>query len=379
MFFLYFEQKKIHLFLEKDNNLLNLRNMKGLSSKSFLLLIFFAFLLSCNNSIKISEQDIEVIVEDESRPNFVTIKIPSTQTDKFDKIEWFLPNGEKISQLTGFTTYFPQKGIYVIKLSLSKNKTSVEFNKEVVIDKDDLYIQNGEKLVWNDEFNGLTLNNDWWINEVDVHVNNELQTYTLGDNINVANGILEITARRIGNGQKNGDYTSGRLKTQGKKEFTYGRMEIRAKLPEGIGTWPAIWMLGADINTIDWPACGEIDIMEHVGFDPGIIHSSLHSLSSWGATQNTAQTKQETFAKQYHIYGVNWTAEKLEFYIDSPANVFYSYHPDIKNNETWPFDRPFFFILNLAIGGHWGGKEGVDDTIFPVNMYVDYVRVYQKK
>lgn len=353
--------------------------MKNGPFKSYLLLALFLSLLSCSNSIKISEKDIEVTVEDESRPNFVTIKISSSKTNQFDKIEWFSPNGERISQLTEFTTYFPKKGIYAIKLSLSKKKTSVEFNKEVVILNDDAYVLNGERLVWNDEFNGLTLNSDWWTNETDIYVNNELQTYTLGDNINVADGILTITARKRGKGQKLGDYTSGRLKTQGKKEFTYGRMEIRAKLPQGRGTWPAIWMLGENIKSINWPACGEIDIMEHVGYDPGIVHSSLHTQSSWGMTENTSQTKLETFASKYHIYGVNWTAEKLEFYIDSPDNVFYTYNPEIKNNETWPFNKPFFFILNLAIGGHWGGKEGIDDTIFPISMYIDHVRVYQKQ
>lgn len=237
----------------------------------------------------------------------------------------------------------------------------------------------GEKLVWHEEFNGNSLDTACWTNEMRVHVNHEAQRYTNGENLTISGGIATLTAKKVTDGQAFGAYTSARIKTQGKKSFLYGRVEARAKLPSGLGTWPAIWMLGEDKAHVGWPACGEIDIMEHVGFDPAVIHASMHTTSSHGATVNTGTTKLPTYDTGYHVYGANWTPEKIEFYIDSPSNVFYTYNPSVKDAATWPYDKPFYIILNLAIGGDWGGKEGIDDSIFPCSMQVDYVRVYQKK
>ena len=341
------------------------------------ILILFV-ILSCNVVSGITEKDIEVRVSDKARPNFITFHCLASE-DKYDAIEWRLSSGDVISRLKMFTYHFPQKGEYCVKVILKKKNAKAELRKNIVIDIDDPYYANGRKMVWYDEFEGDTLNKSWWVNETDTHVNDEKQVYTPGNNINVADGILTITAKKRGEKQEYGDYTSGRLNTEGKKEFVYGLMEIRAKLPKGRGSWPAIWMLGNRLRTVDWPACGEIDIMEHVGFDPGAIHSSLHTTSSWGDTQNSGKTHIETFDTEFHIYGLNWTPEKLEFYVDSPENIYYTYNPLIKNKDTWPFDEPFFFILNLAIGGGWGGKEGIDDSIFPCSMLVDYIRVYQTK
>lgn len=355
--------------------------MKKQFSLKLLAVCLFSFSVgiiteSCNSS-SIREECAKVIVDDIQRPNFVNISV-DTSPDQYDRIVWYLPSGEKLSQISAITVYFPKKGVYDIKIELSKGNKTTEIIKNVIIDTDDPFVINGEKLVWHDEFDGVSLNQDWWVNETDVRVNNELQKYTYGDNVSVKDGLLTITAQKVGEEQVYGDYTSGRIKTQGKKEFTYGRMEIRAKVPNGLGTWPAIWMLGGDIYATDWPACGEIDIMEHVGFNPQKVHSSLHSNSSYGNTQNTGITTVETYDTDFHIYGVNWTPDKLEFYIDSPQNIHYTYNPEVKDKATWPFDKPFFFILNIAVGGDWGGKEGIDDSIFPKDMLVDYVRVYQK-
>ncbi|MDD2797693.1 MAG: glycoside hydrolase family 16 protein [Bacteroidales bacterium] len=234
-----------------------------------------------------------------------------------------------------------------------------------------------EKLIWQDEFDGKSLDTCNWRIETNVFVNDEWQIYTDGANIVIEDGLLKITAKKIGKEHKKGEYTSGRINSSKKREFKYGRFEIRAKLPSGVGTWPAIWLLGHDIDQIGWPRCGEIDIMEHVGLDTAVIHSSLHSPSSFGMTVNTGTKKIANYDCKFHIYGVNWTFNQLDFYIDSPDNIFYSYNPNIKNDETWPFDKPFYLILNLAIGGNWGGIKGVDDSMFPQEMLVDYVRVYQ--
>lgn len=342
-----------------------------------LVLVSTVLMVACKNGLPgFSEESITLTIAESNKPNFVTLKciVPG---EGYDSIVWILPDGQQFSQLNTFTVYFPNKGEYEVKVAITKGNKTAEIKKKVVIPSDDSRLAAGEQLVWHDEFDGYTLNQDWWSNDLNVHVNNEWQTYTDGDNIRLADGLLIITARKAGEGQKEGDYTSGRVKSEGKKEFTYGRMEMRAKLPGGRGTWPALWMLGANCSEVGWPACGELDVMEHVGFDPGAVHSSIHTPSSCGNTVNTSVTRVETFETEFHTYGMYWTPEKIDFYVDSPENVFYTYAPEVKNDETWPFDKPFFFILNQAVGGHWGGAQGVDDSIFPKEMYVEYVRVYQ--
>ncbi|MCB0806835.1 MAG: glycoside hydrolase family 16 protein [Bacteroidales bacterium] len=188
----------------------------------------------------------------------------------------------------------------------------------------------------------------------------------------VENGVLKITAKLESFGGQN--YTSGRIKTEGKFSFQYGRVDIRTKLPGGEGIWPANWMLGDSFGTIGWPDCGEVDIMEYQGANPDIIHGAIHSLSSYGGTVNHATTIVNNVEDEFHIYSVEWDAEKIRFMVD--YNEFYVYQPDVYNSETWPFDAPFFILLNVAVGGSFGGP--VNDAIFPQTMEVDYVRVYQK-
>jgi beta-glucanase (GH16 family) len=231
----------------------------------------------------------------------------------------------------------------------------------------------GYKLVWEDNFKGNSLDMNYWSNEVAKPgwVNNELQRYTDGKNVNVANGKLIITAKK-----ENNEYTSGRIITKSKKTFTYGLVEIKAKLPHGTGTWPALWMLGQNISEVNWPACGELDIMEHVGKHPNFIHSSIHNSSGYGATPYTGIVEINDPFNTYHIYGMEWTTDYINFMID--GKLVYHYQPEAKNKDNWPFDKPFFLIFNIAIGGDWGGPA-VDDTLFPAAMTVDWVKVYQKK
>lgn len=230
----------------------------------------------------------------------------------------------------------------------------------------------GYKLVWQDDFCGRTIDSTNWTHEVAPPgwVNNELQRYTNGENARVQNGKLIITAKN-----ENNEYTSSRLITKDKRIFTYGIIEIKAKLPKGEGTWPALWMLGNNIDEVGWPACGELDIMEHVGRKTGVVHTSIHNDSGYGATPYTDKINIDKPYDQYHIYAMEWTEAYITFYVD--GQVVYSYKPKERNAATWPFDKPHYIIFNIAIGGTWGGE--VDNSIFPAIMTVDRISVYQKK
>jgi len=161
--------------------------------------------------------------------------------------------------------------------------------------------------------------------------------------------------------------------TQGKFNFTYGRVEVRAKLPSGGGTWPAIWMLGSNITTVGWPACGEIDIMEHIGNNQGTVQSAMHTPSSYGGTVNKGSQFIADVSTNFHIYTLEWTSEKMVFTVDGVEH--YTYNPSMKNSNTWPFDKTQFLLLNVAMGGSFGGN--IDSNFTSSTMEIDYVRVYQ--
>ena len=238
------------------------------------------------------------------------------------------------------------------------------------------------KLIWNDEFDGNQVDTAAWNNKIGAHGwgNNEWQNYTDGDNAEVSNGTLKIIAKKIGDGQKVGDYTSTRMTT--KKSWKYGIMEIKAKIPSyrGNGLWPAIWMLGKNIESAGWPNCGEIDIMEYVSYDPNHVHQTIHSKANnhmIGTQVSTGPKLLTTIEEDFHTYGIIWNALSISFYIDDVSNILLRFDkPANANLDNWPFDQPFFFILNLAVGGNWGGRKGVDDFIFPATFEIDYVRVY---
>ena len=236
------------------------------------------------------------------------------------------------------------------------------------------------KLVWADEFNytGMPNPKKWGYDTGGSGWgNNELEYYTAGTNAYVKDGILTIEARKE---EHDGMlYTSTRMITKNKADFLYGRFEVRAKLPTGKGLWPAIWMLPTDWAYGDWPASGEIDIMEQVGYDPDTIHISMHtkSFNHVIGTQKTGWYGVPTATTDFHVYRVDWTPYAIRGFID--GKQLFEFLNTGKGPDEWPFDKRFHFLLNIAVGGNWGGQKGVDDTIFPAKMEVDYVRVYKMK
>ncbi len=235
------------------------------------------------------------------------------------------------------------------------------------------------ELVWMDEFedNGLP-DSAKWNYDTGGHGwgNNELQYYTANraENARVENGFLIIEARKEKWEER--DYTSARLITKGKGDWKYGRIETRAKIPAGLGTWPAIWML-ASTNPLNWPDDGEIDIMEHVGFNQGYVHGSVHTkkYNHVIGTQRTDTIYVPDCSTQFHVYALDWTADSIRVSVDD--QVYFRFANEKSGKDAWPFDQPFHLLLNIAVGGNWGGQKGIDSTIYPVRMEVDYVRVYR--
>lgn len=270
------------------------------------------------------------------------------------------------------------------------------------------------ELVWRDEFDreGEPDRGRWTYEEGFVR-NGEPQYYTAGRsrNARVEKGLLVIEAHRekFPNPHYEGveaaaslspqnqpdyakranatkpfaAYTSASLTTQGRFEFRYGRVDIRARLPRGRGVWPALWTLGADIDAIPWPACGEIDIMEYVGFMPGVVHGNVHCPSRYVAGVDPevagylATLKVPELEDDFHLYSLEWSETLILVKFD--GKVVLRYPKQDRDASAWPFDRPMYLLLNLAVGGSWGGKQGVDDSIFPQRFEIDYVRIYSAK
>ena len=156
-------------------------------------------------------------------------------------------------------------------------------------------------------------------------------------------------------------------------------VNVRAKLPTGRGTWPAIWTLGTNIREVGWPTCGEIDIMENVGFNPDTIHANIHT-KKYNHVRKTAKGSTIKVSKPYekfHIYAIEWSEDRIDFFVDK--NKYFTFENEKSGQDAWPYDKPQYLILNTAIGGTWGGQKGIDDSIFPQKYYIDYVRVYQKQ
>lgn len=239
-------------------------------------------------------------------------------------------------------------------------------------------------LVWSDEFDysGLPDSKKWSydqrLNDIGWG-NNEAQYYTKEriENAEVKDGHLTIRALKEDyHGKK---YTSARLITASKGDWLYGRIEVKAKLPDGRGMWPAIWMLSTDNQYGGWPASGEIDIMENVGYDPYWIVASAHtkSYNHVQGTQKNNKLKIDDCYTNFHLYALEWEANEYRVFVDD--QLCFTFKNEGTGFKEWPFDQKFHLLLNVAVGGNWGGKMGVDDTIFPRSMVVDYVRVYQKK
>lgn len=240
-----------------------------------------------------------------------------------------------------------------------------------------LYEGKTRELVWSDEFNyaGLPDPRKWNYDEGGHGWgNDELQFYTKRtENARVEDNRLIIEARK--EDWRGKEYTSARLKTIGKGDWSYGRFDIRARLPAGRGTWPAIWMLPT-LERLVWPDDGEIDIMEHVGYKEGLVHGTIHTqaFNHRIGTQKVDTIRIDDATTAFHVYSIEWTPDKLEWFVDGNQ-----YHTVINENngpDEWPFFKDFYLILNIAVGGSWGGAEGVDDAIWPQRMEVDWVRVY---
>lgn len=254
------------------------------------------------------------------------------------------------------------------------------------------------KLVWSDEFDysGKPDATRWTYEEGFVR-NRELQFYTRKREANarVENGMLIIESHKERfknpgyrpdakkeqwkNSREYAEYTSASVTTKGKAHWRYGRIEVRAKLPTGRGTWPAIWMLGANIDEVGWPRCGEIDIMENVGYDPGRIDANIHTQKynhTRGTNKGASTTVSDPF-EEFHVYAVEWSLKRLDFFVDE--KLYFTYENEKSGEAAWPFDKEHYLILNTAIGGAWGGQKGIDASIFPQKFCIDYVRVYRSE
>lgn len=263
--------------------------------------------------------------------------------------------------------------ISLVACSQEDDKTNqeIEFNfEEVVWD-----------LVWEDNFDtdGLP-NSTIWDYEQGYIRNSEAQYYSKErlENSRVENGNLIIEARK--DNWNGNEITSASIHTYGKKSMLYGKIEVRAKLPTGLGTWPAIWMLGNSIREgSSWPTCGEIDIMENVGYEPDIIHGNIHT-KAYNHSIGTGKGNKITIEKPYddfHVYAVEWFKSEMRFYVDD--QLYFTYKNEGAGNDVWPFDKPHYLILNLAIGGSWGGVKGIADDLLPQKYYIDYVKVYKQQ
>jgi len=252
------------------------------------------------------------------------------------------------------------------------------------------------KLVWADEFDSAGAPDQTkWDYERGFIRNRELQYYTdRPANVRVEDGALVLEARRerLANAADDpkapnekwqaarpfAEYTSACVITRGKASWRHARVEVRAKVPTGRGLWPAIWMLGVNIPKVGWPACGEIDIMENVGFDPDKIHANIH-VTKYNHARGTgrgASLRVPRPHEDFHVYAVEWDAARMDFFVDEQK--YFTYSNEGTGADVWPFDGEFYLLLNVAVGGSWGGAKGVDESAFPQRMLVDYVRVYQR-
>lgn len=235
----------------------------------------------------------------------------------------------------------------------------------------------GWELVWHDEFDGEVIDPEKWTMEIGGHGwgNNEKQFYTDRlENVRLEDGYLVLEARDEFFVRRH--FTSGRIKTQDKFSFTYGRVEARMKLPYGQGIWPAFWMLGSNINQVPWPKSGEIDIMEHIGRDPTHVYGTVHGpgYSGSGGVGHYKIFPSGSLSEEFHTFAIEWEEDEIRWFVDDEQ--FFKLTSDLVPGE-WVFDHPFFILINMAVGGYWPGEPN-ETTVFPQFLQVDYVRVYQR-
>ena len=297
--------------------------------------------------------------------NSGNVQFTATATNAVN-YDFDLGNGIFQSSTSGSLTYrYPATGNYLVNV-VAKSASGLTLSKSTNVS-----VTVVQSMVWSDEFDipGAPNASKW---DYDIGAggwgNNESQYYTNRlDNAIVSNGTLKIIAKAETFSGSN--YTSARLLTRNKFTFKYGKIEMSAKLPAGVGTWPAFWMLGENFPTAGWPACGEIDIMEHKGSDLNRIHGSLHYPGRSGGNPVTATTLIQNATTAFHLYSCEWSPQSIKFFVD--GNLYHS----VVNNSNLPFNQPFFIILNLAMGGTFGGN--IDPSFTSATYEIDYVRVYQ--
>ena len=292
-------------------------------------------------------------------------------------------NGQTSLKITASSNHTEASRSAVLKFVSGEYNYQYEVTQEA--GKIDDFVPSGYTLKWQEEFNETKSNNGkpilpntdkWWYeNFTKGTVNNELQTYVGGfsgtDTVAyISDGTLKIVAKK-----QDAEVISARINTS--ESWTYGYFEARLKVPSGKGTWPAFWMMPQNFES--WPRDGEIDIMEYVGYDKNVVHSSVHTQAYNHTinTQKTATKKIENAETEFHVYAVEWTEDKIVGYVDGEA--YFTFKNDGKGDiNTWPFNKPFYLKLNLAWGGDWGGAQGIDESALPATFEIDYVRVYKK-
>lgn len=366
--------------------------MKKVLDKLFILVLLFSFsnCSSSNDSPAVTENIVctptELNVDYQSSTQTVSVVTPGEWT-VYSNDSWISCSPASSLDTKGTVTVTissnpnttAREGSVIFKSGTSRSTVAVKqaAKPELPVDPS-ITVPEGYKLVWNDEFAEGTEPGEEWNYETGGGGwgNNELQTYVAAYQgseqlATVKDGILAITAKKI-----NGTVYSIRMNTN--KSWKYGYFEARLKLPTGKGTWPAFWMMPK--NYTSWPADGEIDIMEEVGYRPNYVSSAIHctAYNHTIGTQKTAEKYLATSQSEYHVYALEWTEDYIRTLVDG-IELFYFANDKTGKKDTWPFDAAFYLKLNLAWGGNWGGAEGVDESALPATYQIDYVRVFQKE
>ncbi len=302
-----------------------------------------------------------------------------TATISLDIISDEIKEGDEVFRLIFESTQDIDFNQTSAEITIKNDDTQLPYQKDDYITPDSYQ---GWKLVWKDEFNEKKIDNQNWTHEIgngdNGWGNSELEYYTdAPENSRLENGNLIIEARKE---SLNGfNYTSARMVSKDKQSFKYGRIDIRAKLPFGKGIWPALWMLGDNINQVGWPACGEIDIMELIGNHPEKSHATVHfgkDFANHKYVGGDYSLSNEIFNNRFHVFSVVREENQMWFYIDDI--LFFDFNSNDTQGASYPFNQKFFFILNVAVGGQWPGSPD-SSTQFPQQMLVDYIRVFEKE
>lgn len=331
--------------------------------------------------VSIENDGLKVGFEVSQDPNNAYLyNFKNTSVTTAEDLEWSLDYAGTIESLDEVTLYCGYKGDYTIKLTANVNGQPYSYSHNITTTTEDPAYWAEASLVFQDEFEGTELDISKWRHETGGHGwgNNELQYYTSGSNTSVEDGKLKITAKK--ESYSGNEYTSSRI--NGKEYFLYGKYEFSAKMPDykGGGIWPAGWMLGKAIKQgVSWPLCGEIDIMEYTSTNANYFLQTIHTQAnnhSSGTQIGTGDILLVDIEEEFHVYGMLWTPKYLKFYLDTPDNVQLTIDRFANaNDNNWPFDKSFYFLFNVAVGGMFGGD--VNDAALPAVYEIDYVRIYQ--